>query len=154
MLSPSASASACTTTYRNTSDAVPVPEAYDACRVTEPIVSANCGAPVTSTALLNVTVAAIVSPRSKVSPTTGSPIATPVTPAAPWLASTLCAAAFAIACALRLKSADKLVPPRTSLIVPPFNAKASASMLIPSESASPTATTWRNVSVVVPVPEA
>ena len=116
---------------------MPVPPAYAACRTAAPIVSASCGAPVTSTALLNVTVATIVSPRSKVSPTGGEPKTRPLTPGGPWLASTLWAAAFAIACAPRPSAALVDVPLR---IVPPLSDSALAPTPIPSESASPTST--------------
>ena len=104
-----------------------------------PIVRKIRGVPVTSTALLNVTVAQMVSPRSKVSPTTGDATATPATPGGPRALSTLWAAAAAIAFVPRPRPAAVL-PSRASAIVPPFSASAVAPMPIPSESASPAAT--------------
>ena len=135
MLNPSASTSAVTTTYRNTSDVVPVPDAYAACRVCPPIPSASCGVPVTSTALLNVTVATTVSPRSNVVPTGGEATVRFVTPGGPCRPSTLCAAAFVTALDPK-PSAAAAAPGRTSAIVPPFSVSALAPMLIPSVSAS------------------
>ena len=62
-LRPSASTSDATTVCRKTSASVPSPDAYAAWRVAAPIASASRGASVTSTGLLNATVASIVSPR-------------------------------------------------------------------------------------------
>ena len=107
--------------------------------------------PVTSTALLNVTVTAIVSPRSKVSPTTGEPIDNPLTLGGPCVPSTLCAAAFAIAFDPN-PSPAAVAPSRASTIVPPFSASAFDPMPSPSESLSAACTVYRNVSVLVPVP--
>ena len=95
--------------------------------------------PVTSTALLNVTVAATVSPRSKVSPTTGDAIDSAVTPGGPCAPSTLCDAAFAIAFVPRPRLAA-VEPSRASTIVPPLSVSALAPMLNPSLSASDAAT--------------
>ena len=114
---------------------MPVPLAYAACFVAAPIVSASCGVPVTSTALVNVTVTSIRSPRSKVSPTAGDPTATPATLGGPRAPSTLWAAAAAIAFAPSPKLAAVL-PSRASAIPPPFNASALAPMPTPVESAS------------------
>ena len=88
---------------------------------------------------MNVNVAAIVSPRSKVSPTGGEPKTKPPTPGAPWLASTLWAAAFAIAWCPSAKLAFVVVSPDNA-IFPPFNVSALAPMLNPSASASDTCT--------------
>ena len=67
-------------------------------------------------------------------------IATPVTADAVNVApATLWPELFESACAPSPRSAS-VVPPATS-IAPPFSASAAAAMLIPSESASPDATT-------------
>ena len=108
--------------------------------------------PVTSTARLNSSSTPIVSPRSNTSPTTGEPIVSPVTPGGPTLPSTLCAAAFAIACVPKPRLAF-VVPPAIR-IAPPFSANALAPMLIPVESASAANTVYSNLNVRVPVPPA
>ena len=59
---PSLSASADCTTYPKTRVRVPPPLRYAAWRVWAPIVSASCGAPVTSTAMSKPTVTSIRSP--------------------------------------------------------------------------------------------
>ena len=85
--------------------------------------------------MLNVTVATIVSPRSKASPTGGEPIASAVTPAAPWLPSTLWAAAFVITCVPK-PLLVAVLPSRASEIVAPDSVSARAGRPIPSESES------------------
>ena len=114
--------------------------------------SASRGAPVTATALLNVTVTSMVSPRSNVSPTNGSPIATAATPAGPRLLSTRWFAASVTACVPSPRLAAP-TPERASFTVPPLSASAPAAMLTPSGSASPSAVSYRNTSSLVPVPD-
>ena len=91
--------------------------------------------PPTSTALLNVTVTSIRSPRSNVLPTAGEPIATPVTPAGPWAPSTMWSPSLVIAFAPSPRLAA-VVPSRASLIVPVFSVSAVAPTLSPSLSLS------------------
>ena len=102
--------------------------------------------PVTSTALLNVTVAAIASPRSNVVPTGGAATVNPTTPGGPKLPFTLCDAAFVTAFAPR-PSAAAVALGRMSLIAPPLSVSALAPMLIPSASASAGRTAYPNTSV-------
>ena len=143
-----------TTSYRNVSCLPAVTETYAACRVREPIVSASCGAPVTATVRLNVTSTSICSLSPYVLPPAGLLwIDTPLTDAAVNVPpATRRVPSLLIAWCARLSSAS-VVPPATS-IVPPFSAKALAPMLNPSVSASACATTYRNTSAVVPVPDA
>ena len=112
---------------------MPLPLAYDACRVAEPIPSASCGAPVTSTDLLNVTVATIVSPRSYVELDNGAFSDNPVTAGGPCAPSTLWALDGTTTW---LPSPSLAFADAVLWIVPEFSVRALAPTLIPSGSLS------------------
>ena len=115
---------------------MPVPEAYDACRVTAPIVSASCGVPVTATSSLKTTCNLIVSPIPYESPTPGRlTIEPPVTSGAlpPCRPSTVWPEAAVIAW---LPSPKAALAPALLRIAPPFSVSALAATPIPSPSRS------------------
>ena len=133
---------------------MPLPLAYDACRVSVSIASASCGVPVTTTGRVNDTSTSIRSVRPYVLSLAGAlVIATPlgadvvnVPPATLW------PVLFVIACTPSPSTA--FVAPPDTRIVPLFSASAPDPMLKPSASASAATTTYRNASVSVPVPDA
>ena len=113
-----------------------------------PIVSANRGEPVTATGRPNATFTSIDSPSWYVLALAGVlDIVTALTAGVVNVPpATLWPPLFVTALAPSPKVASN-VPPAT-LIVPPFSANALAPMLMPVESASPLATTYRNTKRV------
>ena len=112
---------------------MPVPLAYSACRVCEPIVSASRGVPATATERSHLTVTTIRSPKVNVESgvlfsdtelTDGRVVRPPFT---------LWASVFGTALGSVKAAGDPLT---ASLIVPPFSVSALVAMLIPSASTS------------------
>ena len=96
---PSLSLSAPTTVYRKLT-VEPDTERYAACRVLDPMLSASCGDPVTTTVPLNVTSTSMFAPaayglKEPIDRVGVDVMVTPVTTAAPSLFPTTCACATA-----------------------------------------------------------